>query len=85
MIMKYLKFDSSVLTVMLRTARVGLGRPKQTLKMTHRMFAVPPPVMSVFHKDYDGLGWFTMVGKGNKERQIAVSDTMLAAGDVIRD
>jgi site-specific recombinase XerD len=37
------------------------------------------PSMSDFHKDHDGLWWFTTVGKGNKERQIAVSDTMLAA------
>lgn len=37
------------------------------------------PTMSDFHKDHDGLWWFTTVGKGNKERQIAVSDSMLAA------
>lgn len=37
------------------------------------------PTMNDFHKDHDGLWWFTTVGKGNKERQIAVSDTMLAA------
>jgi integrase len=37
------------------------------------------PTMNDFHKDPDGLWWFTTVGKGNKERQIAVSDTMLAA------
>lgn len=37
------------------------------------------PTMNDFHKDQDGLWWFTTVGKGNKERQIAVSDTMLAA------
>jgi integrase len=36
------------------------------------------PTMNDFHKDHDGLWWFTTVGKGNKERQIAVSDTMLA-------
>jgi site-specific recombinase XerD len=35
------------------------------------------PTMNDFHKDHDGLWWFTTVGKGNKERQIAVSDTML--------
>lgn len=35
--------------------------------------------MNDFHKDNDGLWWFATVGKGNKERQIAVSDTMLAA------
>jgi site-specific recombinase XerD len=37
------------------------------------------PTMNDFHKDHDGLWWFTTVVKGNKERQIAVSDTMLAA------
>ncbi len=37
------------------------------------------PTMNDFHKDQDGLWWFTTVGKGNKERQIAASDTMLAA------
>ncbi len=37
------------------------------------------PTMNDFNKDHDGLWWFTTVGKGNKERQIAVSDTMLVA------
>jgi len=37
------------------------------------------PTMNDFQKDHDGLWWFTTVGKGNKERQIAVSDAMLAA------
>ena len=32
-----------------------------------------------FHRDHDGHWWFTTVGKGNKERQIAVSDAMLNA------
>lgn len=35
--------------------------------------------MNDFHKDHENRWWFTTVGKGNKERQIAVSDTMLAA------
>ena len=35
------------------------------------------PKMNDFQKDQDGLWWFTTVGKGNKERQIAVSDDML--------
>lgn len=35
------------------------------------------PIMNHFHRDSDGHWWFTTVGKGNKERQIAVSDTML--------
>ncbi len=37
------------------------------------------PTMNDFHKDHNGLWWFTTVGKGNKERQIAVSDAMLKA------
>ncbi len=37
------------------------------------------PKMCDFYRDHDGLWWFTTVGKGNKERQISVSDAMLAA------
>ena len=37
------------------------------------------PKMSDFYCDHDGLWWFTTVGKGNKERQISVSDSMLSA------
>lgn len=37
------------------------------------------PTMNDFERDHDGLWWFTTVGKGNKERQIAVSDSMLRA------
>ena len=40
------------------------------------------PSMNDFHKDHEGRWWFTTVGKGNKERQIAVSDTMLARSSV---
>lgn len=35
------------------------------------------PLMNHFHKDANGCWWFTTVGKGNKERQIAVSNAML--------
>jgi len=35
------------------------------------------PKMGDFHRDHDGLWWFTTVGKGNKERDISVSDKML--------
>lgn len=35
------------------------------------------PQMSNFHCDHDGNWWFTVIGKGNKERDIAVSDAML--------
>jgi site-specific recombinase XerD len=37
------------------------------------------PLMNDFRRDHDGLWWFTVVGKGNKERDIAVSDAMLKA------
>lgn len=35
------------------------------------------PTMNDFAKDSNGHWWFTTVGKGNKERQVAVSDAML--------
>jgi site-specific recombinase XerD len=35
------------------------------------------PTMNHFHRDSEGNWWFTTVGKGNKERQIAVSNTTL--------
>lgn len=37
------------------------------------------PMMNHFFKDSDGNWWFSTVGKGNKERQIAVSNAMLEA------
>lgn len=37
------------------------------------------PKMGDFFRDHDGHWWFRTVGKGNKERQIAVSDSMLNA------
>lgn len=37
------------------------------------------PSMNDFAKDSNGHWWFTTVGKGNKERQIAVSASMLAS------
>lgn len=37
------------------------------------------PKMGDFARDADGFWWFTTVGKGNKERQIAVSNEMLTA------
>ncbi|MBA4697150.1 MAG: tyrosine-type recombinase/integrase [Legionella sp.] len=35
------------------------------------------PTMNDFSKDVHGNWWFTTIGKGNKERQVAVSDAML--------
>ena len=37
------------------------------------------PSMNDFAKDSNGSWWFTTVGKGNKERQVAVSDAMLTS------
>ncbi len=37
------------------------------------------PKMQDFYRDRDGNWWFKTVGKGNKEREIAVSDVMLNA------
>jgi len=37
------------------------------------------PMMNHFQRDGSGNWWFTTVGKGNKERQIAVSNDMLKA------
>ncbi len=37
------------------------------------------PQMGHFFKDMDGNWWFKTVGKGNKERDVSVSDAMLAA------
>ena len=37
------------------------------------------PKMCDFYRDSDGNWWFKTVGKGNKERQIAVSNVMLEA------
>ncbi|MEY4641196.1 MAG: hypothetical protein RLZZ227_1190 [Pseudomonadota bacterium] len=37
------------------------------------------PRMGDFERDLDGNWWFRTVGKGNKERQISVSDSMLEA------
>ena len=37
------------------------------------------PSMNDFSEDHEGNWWFTTVGKGNKERQIAVSNSLLLA------
>jgi site-specific recombinase XerD len=37
------------------------------------------PKMCDFYRDQDGLWWFNVIGKGNKQRQISVSDNMLKA------
>ena len=37
------------------------------------------PQMGHFQADQEGNWWFLTVGKGNKEREISVSDAMLEA------
>lgn len=37
------------------------------------------PAMNHFHRDSEGNWWFTTVGKGNKQRQIAVGNALLEA------
>lgn len=37
------------------------------------------PTMGDFHRDVDGLWWFTTVGKGGKQREVSVSNAMLSA------
>ncbi len=37
------------------------------------------PCMNDFHRDQDGNWWFNVIGKGNKQRDIAVSNAMLNA------
>ncbi len=37
------------------------------------------PQMGDFQRDHDGFWWFITVGKGNKQRQITVSDDMIEA------
>lgn len=43
------------------------------------------PQMNSFYKDGDSNWWFKVVGKGNKERDISVSDEMLDAFKKYRD
>ena len=37
------------------------------------------PIMGDFTRDMDGNWWFNVIGKGNKERAISVSDSMIDA------
>ncbi len=37
------------------------------------------PMMKHFYQDHDGLWWFSTLGKGNKARDVSVSDAMLRA------
>ncbi len=67
------------------------GLHERTLFMMNALFAMYlriselaassrwTPQMGHFHSDMDGNWWFKTVGKGNKERDISVSNAMLAA------
>lgn len=64
---------------------------ERTLFIMHTLFAMYlriselvetprwQPQMGHFQADQDGNWWFTTVGKGNKQREISVSDAMLEA------
>lgn len=64
---------------------------ERTLFIMHTLFAMYlriselvetprwQPQMGHFQADQDGNWWFTSVGKGNKQREISVSDAMLEA------
>ncbi len=62
-------------TLFIMTALYGMYLRISELAASERW----TPTMSDFYRDYDGLWWFKTVGKGNKERQISVSDAMLEA------
>jgi len=67
--------DQHQRTLFIMTALYGMYLRISELASSSRW----TPKMSDFYRDHDGLWWFTTVGKGNKERQISVSDAMLAA------
>jgi site-specific recombinase XerD len=62
-------------TLFIMSALYGMYLRISELAANHRW----TPTMNHFYQDHDGLWWFTTVGKGNKERQISVSDNMLKA------
>ncbi len=62
-------------TLFIMNALYALYLRISELSSSHRW----EPQMQHFFKDMDGNWWFKTVGKGNKERDIAVSDKMLSA------
>lgn len=81
-------------TVITAAEKLALNKPavhERTLFIMHALYdmylriseltasARWVPKMSDFYRDTNGDWWFKTVGKGNKMRQIAVSDNMLVA------
>lgn len=74
-----------------RLANADPIRHERTLFIMHALYAMYLriselvstrrwlPQMGHFHQDHEGCWWFKTVGKGNKERIIAVSNEMLEA------
>lgn len=62
-------------TLFILNALYGMYLRISELSATERWI----PCMNHFFRDSDGNWWFKTVGKGNKERNIVVSDAMLAA------
>jgi len=62
-------------TLFIMQALYGMYLRISELTVTERWI----PKMGNFNMDLDGNWWFTTVGKGNKERDISVSDAMLDA------
>jgi len=67
-------------TLFIMNALYGMYLRISELVVTERW----TPTMGDFHRDPDGLWWFLTVGKGNKERNISVSNAMLKALKVYR-
>jgi site-specific recombinase XerD len=62
-------------TLFIMNALFGMYLRISELAASHRWI----PQMGHFHKDMDNNWWFKTVGKGNKERDISVSNAMLDA------
>ncbi|MDX1902450.1 MAG: site-specific integrase [Gammaproteobacteria bacterium] len=73
--MAYENPDKHQKTLFIMTALYSMYLRISELAASHRWI----PKMCDFYRDQDGLWWFTVIGKGNKQRQIAVSDQMLNA------
>jgi site-specific recombinase XerD len=67
--------DSHERTLFIMNALYGMYLRISELAASKRWL----PQMGHFYRDMDGNWWFKTVGKGNKERNITVSDAMLEA------
>lgn len=67
--------DAHQRTLFIMSALYAMYLRISELTATHRWV----PKMNDFARDADNNWWFTTVGKGNKERKIAVSEAMLDA------